>query len=274
VTLATNALPPKGALGDAAPAKLEMSLKVGPLAPVTAVAFSPDGKLLASGSIDGLVYLWDAASGHEVHDLTGHSRAPSLLAFSPDGRTVAAGGADGTVNRWDAFTGQPQEPWRWHVGAVRPVAYSPDGRWLATGGKDATVQLLDAVTGQRRHAFRGSTPFTNLAFSPDGRVLAAVDEAPNATLRLWDLETNKERALAGHTDHILGLSFHPAGGRVATASSDGTVRLWEIMPPGKEVRLFDFRGNRGAHCVAFSPEGRYLAVGLNNGTIAILRVAP
>jgi WD40 repeat protein len=240
---------------------------------VWSLAFSPDGKLLATGGIDGQLFLWDTASGRKVTDLAGHSPAWSSVTFSPDGRIVAAGGKDGTINRWDAATGQPKEPpWSWHVGAVRPVAYSPDGRLLASGGKDATVQLLHAVTGRRRHVFRGSTFFTNLAFSPDGRTLAAVDEAPSATLRLWDLETKAERALIGHTGHILGLAFDPAGGRVATASWDDTVRLWDATPPGKEERLIDFRGIGKPYCVAFTPEGRYLVVGLENGLSAILRV--
>jgi WD40 repeat protein len=239
---------------------------------VWSVAFSPDGKLLASGGNDGLICLWDVAGGRKARELTGHSTAHAHLTFSPDGRTVAAGGKDGTINRWDVATGQPKEPWRWHVGEVRPVAYSPNGRLLASGGKDGTVQLLDADTGQRRHSFRGSTFVTNLAFSPDGRTLAAVTEAPNATLRLWDLETKQERALAGHAGHILGLSVHPGGKLAATAAYDGTVRLWGTSPESQAVRTFDFRSAPSAWCVAFTPEGRYLAAGLENGTIALLRV--
>ncbi|HEY7154959.1 MAG TPA: WD40 repeat domain-containing protein, partial [Gemmataceae bacterium] len=241
---------------------------------VWSIAFNPDGKLLATGGRDGWIFLRDAASGHTFHELPGASRAGSNLTFSPDGRTLAAGGQDGTVNRWDVSTRQPKEPWRWHVGEVRPVAFSPDGRLMASGGKDATVQLLDARTGQRLHPFRGRTFFTNVVFSPDSRTLAAVSEAPDATLRLWDLETKEERILTGHTDHILGLSFHPGGKLLATASKDGTVRLWDSSPPGKEVRSFDFRWGGPAYCVAFTPEGRYLAVGLQNGTIVILRVSP
>jgi WD40 repeat protein len=256
---------------------------------VWSVTFSPDGKLLASGGIDGLLRLWDVASGHKVRDLAGHSTAYAYLTFSPDGRTVAAGGPNGTVNRWDVATGQQQEPWHGHVGPVRPVAYSPDGRLLASGGSDGTVQLLDAATGQRRDPFKGRALFTNLAFSPDGRTLAAVTDAPvrltfnpdaralvqvkeAPTLHLWDLETKAGRPLTGHTDHILGLSFHPGGKLVATASWDGTVRLWGATPESQAVRTFDFRSSEKPYCVAFTPEGRYLAVGLENGTIAILRV--
>jgi WD40 repeat protein len=267
------------------------------------VCFSPDGKLLASGGNDGLIHLWDIASGSKVRKLTEHSTAHAYLTFSPDGRTVAAGGTNGTVNRWDVATGQRKEPWRWHapVGEVRPVAYSPDGRLLASGGRDGKVQLLEAATGQHRHTFPGAANgqrrpfFTNLAFSPDGRTLAAVSsdpnapvrltfnpdtrvldrvkEAPNATLHLWDLETKTERRLTGHTGHILGLSFHPGGKLVATASRDGTVRLWGATPESQAVRVFDFRSaGKSAWCAAFTPEGHFLAAGLENGTIAILRV--
>jgi WD40 repeat protein len=259
---------------------------------VWSVCFSPDGKLLASGgAADGFIFLWDVASGSKVRELTGHSPDHAYLTFSPDGRTVVAGGTKGTVNRWDVTTGQQKEPWRCHApnSEVRPVAYSPDGRLLASGGTDGTVQVLDAATGQRRQPFQCRTFVTNLAFGPDGRTLAAVTEAPvrltinpetralvqvkeNATLHLWDLETKTGRALTGHTDHILGLSFHPGGKLVATASWDGTVRLWGVTPESQAVRVFDFRSAEKAWCVAFTPEGRYLAAGLENGTIAILRV--
>src|SRR5262249_36539701 len=221
---------------------------------------------------------WDVASGRKVRELTGHSQAQSYLTFSPDGRTIAAGGQDGSVNRWDVDTGEPKEPWRrWQGRDVRPVAYSPAGPLLASGGRDGTVPSLAAATGPRRHTVRDpatgqSLPFfCNLAFSPDGRTLAAVNVAPNATLRLWDLETKTERRLTGHTDHILGLSYHPGGKLVATAAWDGTVRLWGTTPESQALRAFEFRSKR-AWCAAFTPEGRYLAAGLETGAVVILRV--
>jgi WD40 repeat protein len=234
------------------------------------VAFSADGRLLASGSSDGTIRLWHMADGRAGHVLEGHSLLPSLLAFSPDGETVAAGGMDGTVDLWDVRTGQRKDPLRGHEGPVLAVAFSPDGRWLASSGADNTVQLVERATGQRQHTFRGESLFTGLAFSPSSRTLAAVCQAPGPSLRLWDLTTREERPLAGHTSHVRALAFHPAGNRVLTASLDGTVRLWQTAPGQDDSPVFDFRHAGGCHAVAFSPSGRHFAVGLADGTIAVL----
>jgi WD40 repeat protein len=238
---------------------------------VRSVAFSPDGRLVATGGLNGRLLLWEVAGGRLVRELAGHSRKSSFVTFSSDGRTVAAGGSDGTVDRWDVDTGRPLPPWPGHVGEVRPVAFSPDGRLAASGGKDRTVRVVDAADGQPLQVFRGNTPFTDLAFSDDGRILAAVDESPSCRLNLWDLDTQEERTLTGHGAHILGLALHPTGRRAATASWDGTVRLWDLNGPGREERRFEFGSGVLVHAVAFTPEGRYLAAGLENGLIAILR---
>ncbi len=239
---------------------------------VWSVVFTPDGKVLASGGTDGRIVVWDAASGRKLRELLAHSSAPSHLSFGANGRIIAAGGKDGTVNRWDSSDGQPMEPWHWQVGEVRSVAYSPDGRLLASGGRDGTVQLVDAITGQRLHTFRGSTFFTNVAFGPDSRTVAAVSAAPDAALHLWDVDTSADYTLTGHAGHIFGLAFHPGGKWVATCSLDGTMRLWDATPPGRPRALFPFHGVGDPMCAAFSPEGRYLAFGLSNGMIAIMPI--
>ena len=120
----------------------------------------------------------------------------------------------------------------------------------------------------------GRHTVTTLAFSPDGRTLAAASDTRVTALRLWELETKALRTLAGHTEPILGLAFHPGGGWVATVSRDGTVRFWDVTPRGEGARTLDFRAIGEPQCVAFSPEGRHLVVALANGMIAIARVTP
>jgi WD40 repeat protein len=260
------------------------------------VAFSPDGRLLASAGKDQMIRLWKVADGQKVRELSGDAFPAALLAFSPDGETLASGSRGGDVNLWKVKTGEPKGPVRSHDVPVRAVAFSPDGRWLASGGSfdpravkigpdgrwvarrgslDPTVHLIDRASGQRAHTFRGETPITAVAFSPDSQTLAAVALVgfpPGPGLRLWDLASKKERALAGHTRYVVGIAFHPAGNRVATASSDGTVRLWDTAPGADKPHVFDFRQVGPCATVAFSPSGRHLAVGLDNGTVALLSV--
>jgi WD40 repeat protein/serine/threonine protein kinase len=239
---------------------------------VCSVAFSPDGKLLASGGLDGLLILWETVSGRKVHELFGHSPRNSLLAFSPDGTTVAAGGEDGAVNFWDVTTGDSREALRGHTGPVRAVTYSPDGRTLASAGSDKTVRWIDLARGRSLQVFHGNTSFTHLAFSSDGRTLAVVCDAPEKTVRLWDVETKLERTLEGHSGAVLGVELHPAGRVLATASVDGTVRLWDTAQGSTKVRTLDFGTYGRPECLAFSPEGRHLIVGLGTGQLAVLRV--
>ena len=115
---------------------------------VYSVAFSRDGKTLASGSDDNTVKLWDAATGQELRTLGGHSSFVLSVAFSPDGKTLASGSDDNTVKLWDAATGQELRTLGGHSSFVLSVAFSPDGKTLASGSFDKTVKLWDAATGQ------------------------------------------------------------------------------------------------------------------------------
>ena len=147
--------------------------------------FSPNGKLLASASLDQTIVLWDAATGKRIRTLRGHSDQYSRIAFSPDGQTIAAGQANGTVKFWDVATGQENPEQDGHIGVVRCVAYSPDGKLLASAGVDKTVQVHETDGGRLVRSFPLSNISDAVAFSADGkRLIATTDYSNPSTLHV------------------------------------------------------------------------------------------
>ena len=225
---------------------------------VYAVAFSPDGWLLATASDDGTTRLWDPATGEHRRTLTGHGGPVSAVAFSPDGRLLASGGGyDKAVRLWDPATGEQLRALAGHGDWVWTVAFSPDGRLLATASWDWPARLWDPATGEHLHTLTGhSSPVWAVAFSPDGRLLATA--SADRTARLWDPATGEHlRTLTGHGKAVRGVAFSPDGRLLATSSFGKTVRLWD---PATAEQLHTLTGHAGpVWAVAFSPDGRLLA---------------
>ena len=212
--------------------------------PVLRVAFSPDGRTLATTSNDQTVRLWDLSDRDRPrplgHPLTGHTNEVNGVAFSPDGRTLATASADRTVRLWDLSDRErPHQlgvPLTGHTNRVWGVEFSPDGRTLATTSDDRTVRLWDLSDRNRPHPLgQPLTGHTNsvrgAAFSPDGHTLATA--GADRTVRLWDLSNrNRPRQLGtpltGHTNEVNGVAFSPDGRTLATVSDDQTVRLWDL----------------------------------------------
>jgi WD40 repeat protein len=243
---------------------------------VSVLTFSPDGSLLASmGKDDGLLVVWDTATGRKLQRLSGHPVFPAA-AFRPDGTVVAASGADGTVHLWNPRTGeQPAAPLKWNTWAVRSLAFSSDGRLLATS-EQLAMQVIDLKADRRLQTITvEKMKFHRLVFSPDAKTLAAASYFPEYRVQFWDVATGLDSNVRlWHQHFIMELAFLPGGMQVATVSQDGLTRFWDATPPGKLLRKLDFTSIGPVHCAAFTPECGYVAMGLGNGTVAILRVAP
>jgi WD40 repeat protein len=158
---------------------------------VYAVAFSPDGKTIATGSADGTARLWDTATGKPVGSPLNHVGDINAVAFSPDCRIIATGSADRTARLWDAATGKPLGPPMNHLGDINAVAFSPDGKTIATGSRDNTARLWDAATGKPLGPpMAHQAEVLAVAFSPDGKTIAT--GSGDRTARLWDMPSPVE----------------------------------------------------------------------------------
>jgi WD40 repeat protein/serine/threonine protein kinase len=243
---------------------------------VVSVAFSPDGRRLASAGYDRIVRLWDTATGHEVLALRGHADLVGRVLFSPDGQRLASASADGTVRVWDAspFDENANPTIRTisgHDGEFFGVAFSPDSQLLASASTDGAIKLWDAQTGQEVHAFHGHKEAALcVAFSPDGQRL--LSGSMDKTARLWDARTGEELVICDDSNFetlVRGVAFSPDGKAFATGSHQ-KLQLWDAES-GR--RLFARQADRGiVFAVAFSPDGRRLAtVGLQ-GTAKVWNV--
>jgi len=234
---------------------------------VNSVSFSPDGKMIASGSDDNTVKLWDVVTGRELRTFSRHQSGVNSVSFSPDGKMIASGSNDNTVKLWDVVTGRELRTFSRHQFSVSLVSFSPNGKIIASGSAEV-MKLWDVATGREFRTFTGHQLGVNsVSFSPDGKIIAS--GSADKTVKLWDVATGRElRTFTGHQQGVTA-NFSPDGRTIASSSGDGTVKLWDVAT-GRELRTIT---KLNAHSVSFSPDSRTIASGNRDDTVRLWDVA-
>jgi WD40 repeat protein/tRNA A-37 threonylcarbamoyl transferase component Bud32 len=238
--------------------------------PVKGVAWLSN-QLVASGSLDKTVRIWNAITGQICLLYSRHSTGVRAIAVSPGDKTIASGDGSGIIHVWDTGSGIDRFAplYDGQTNAVRSIAWSPDGRYIASGSDDSTARLWDAQAGKLFFTYPGhSGSVLSLSWSPDGQWLASASD--DSTVQIWSVTSKTQQArliYRGHTQRVWDVAWSPDGKRLASASQDGTIQIWDTTNGALIARHTVPAGK--AESVAWSPHGQYLAGGTDDGTVFI-----
>jgi WD40 repeat protein len=242
---------------------------------VLCAAFSPNGKLLATGGTDELIKLWDAATGKRVHTLGKQSEKNKFhiygVNFSPDGETLVSGGADGMLRLWNVASGREESPLSNERDNYYCAVFSPDGKFIASASLDNSVKLWDVAARKVVGRFIGHTDLIRaIAFSPNGELL--VTGGSDNTVRLWDTATRQELKILGSAGSVRRIRFSADGKRLITGGEDGSVKLWDVTIKQELMTLIRHAGSVSS--ITFSSGDLDLATSGSDGAVSLWRTLP
>ncbi len=270
-SLVKPSIPPAKYVRISSPMATPLQIYRGHSREVYAVSWSPDGKLIASGSGDESIQVWEASSGKKVLDYHGHSHwvgkgLVKTLMWSPDGRYIASGSWDKSVRVWDAYSGSTISTYRSYYEVVESVAWSPDGKYIVSGNRNGTVHVWDVSNGKNIRTFLGhysnnpNADVVAIAWSPDGKRIAS--GSWDRTVKVWNAIKNSGKKndyliFRGHLAEVNALAWSPDGTRIASGGRDDLVRVW-ISSNG--ALSFTYRAHTGYVVgIAWSPDGTRIA---------------
>jgi len=237
---------------------------------IYSLALSPDGKLLATGDMDGQIHLWQIADRKNLLTFKGHEGIVWTVAFSPSRQTLASGGHDGLVKLWDTQTGDCLKTLDKHKGIVWSVSFSPDGQTLASGSQDTLICLWDVRLGKCLKILHGHTSWVcSVRFNLDGSILASGSD--DCDIRLWDINKGTcIKTLQGHVGRVWSVRFSPDGKTIASGSFDHSIRLWDVS---KGTCTNTFHGHKGSvWSVCFSSDGQTIASSSHDSSVRLWNV--